>query len=103
MSYDGKWGREIREQVLRERSTLKRSDLLRLRGIATQAQAVIPGPWRLTEANFIVHGYLDNDPETGKVVAEVDCYDEHGEEKTAYLAAFDPATVLQLLDMAKVS
>jgi hypothetical protein len=100
-NYDGKWGREIREQIKRERvETLSNCELASLRRIAEQAQGLFPGPWAVTEANFIVYGYLDADPDTGKPIAEVDCYNEHPDIKSAYVAACDPTTILKLLSMA---
>lgn len=100
--YDGKWGREIREQLQRERASVRLSAtrLQELRSIAAMAQKIIPGPWGIHEAGFITCDLIDGDPETGRAVAEVDCYDDHATEKRKYIAAFDPLTCLALIDIA---
>lgn len=99
--YDGKWGREIREQLQHERTvSLNRAHLGELRSIAAMAQKVIPGPWGIQEAGFITCNFIDGDPNTGRPVAEVDCYDKHAEQKRKYIATFDPVTVLKLIEMA---
>ena len=101
--YDGKWGCEIREQLQRKRNTVHLSArrLQELRSLAAMAQRIVPGPWDIHEAGFITCDLINGDPETGRAVAEVDCYDEHAEEKRTYIAAFDPLTVLRLIEMAQ--
>lgn len=101
ISYDGKWGSEIRRQSQRDRKALEvAARLARLRSVAVKAQELFPGPWQVSEANFIVRDCIDGDPETGKAVAEVDCCDEYVTEKTAFISAFDPDTCLELIDVA---
>lgn len=99
--YDGKWGREIREQLQRERAiSLSQTRLRELRSIAAMAQKIIPGPWGIQKAGFITCDFIDGAPDTGRPVAEVDCYDEYAEQKRKYIATFDPVTVLKLIEMA---
>ena len=52
--YDGKWGREIREQLQRERAAtrLSATRLQELHGIAAMAQKIIPGPWAFTKRDL---------------------------------------------------
>lgn len=103
--YDGLWGRQIREAAARERASrmaharpIVGEELSRLLRIAQVAYGKAPGPWGVTEANFITHNFTNGDPETGIPVAEVDCYGGYAEEITPFIAAFDPATCLALLE-----
>ena len=100
-AYDGKWGNEIRQrrQIQQQTSELAKR-LSHLRRIAIEAQKLFPGPWAVSEANFVVCDYLNGDPETGKPVAEVDCYSANTDIRTAFISAFDPDTCLELLELA---
>lgn len=68
------------------------------------AEAATPGPWFVVgppwnqNADFIVAG--SNDPHTGQYVADTENFDGDGEnvqENAAYIAAANPAAILELI------
>jgi hypothetical protein len=66
-----------------------------------RARAATPGPWRKGAGQTVGPISRDDDQSYGMVVSIADIYGDRDEEDTAYIAAANPAAVLELIALAE--
>jgi hypothetical protein len=73
-------------------------ELQKLKGMA---QAATPGPWRKGSGRTVGPVSQEDDQSFGMVISLADIYGDRAEDDTAFIAAANPAAVLELIEIAE--